>query len=137
MIFLFNERLSIDTSSMNSSFVDALFKNASSIHTPSNDAFMTRDIARLIILLVLYSVFFIPSAIVLLMGDKSKYKWVPAIFKREICLRPLYLVTILLPAIFWPVIVAVFAVGAVGVSLAASVVGLCYLLFLTGKTILS
>lgn len=43
---------------------------------------------------------------------RSNYRWVPDVLKREMCLRPLYAVMVLLPCIFWPVIVAcLLAIG--------------------------
>lgn len=39
---------------------------------------------------------------------KSPYVWVPDVFRREMCLRPLYPLMVALPCLLWPLLIAAF-----------------------------
>lgn len=55
---------------------------------------------------------------------KDGHKWVPDVFRREACLRPLYPLALLWPAILWPVVLAFFLLCCVLVGLVEITKGL-------------
>lgn len=59
----------------------------------------------LVWIIVVYSLIAFVAALVAIFARDGHY-WVPGVFRREICLRPLYPLVVLWPAILWPLVVA-------------------------------